>query len=465
MIYLIVIVVFLALMIGVGLFTRRSAKSVEGFFVANRSQSTFLITGSLVASIIGGSATVGLAGLGFSRGLTGIWWLLVGCIGLVILGLFLASRLRGYGLFTIPQLVARQYGERVSMISSILIVIAWIGVIAGQIIATGKILGTLGIGTPQLWMIIFTATIITYTMMGGQQADIRTDIIKAFIKFAGISAAFALVMIAAGGWDGLKIALPADSFSFPVSDKFSPADLASYVFVVGLPYVVGPDIYSKIFCARDGKVAKTSAIWAAIIVAIFAVMITLLGMGAAALYPGIAPEQAFPVMIKELFPPVVGAIILAALVSATMAAADSCVLSASTIFTVDIVKKLKPGMSEQNTLVLARWAIVLFAVLSLLLAIYLNGVISSLLFAYTIFTAGVIVPTLAGFFKDKLRLTWAGAMASIIGGGVTGLISKLAAVKYLDLGALIISAALLFIVSYIHLYLQRRNRSQGSQKA
>jgi len=459
MIYLIVIIVFLALMIGVGFFTRRSAKSIEGFFVANRNQSTFFITGSLVASIIGGSATIGMAGLGFSRGLTGIWWLLVGSLGLLVLGLLLASKLRGYGLFTIPQLVARQYGERVSMVSSILIVIAWIGVIAGQIIATGKILGILEIGSPQLWMIVFTATIIIYTMMGGQQADIFTDIFKAFIKFAGIAAGFVIIMIAAGGWQGLQHALPADNFSFPISEKFGPLDLTSYIFVVGLPYVVGPDIYSKIFCARDGKTARHSAIWAASIVAIFAVMITLVGMGAAALFPGISPEQAFPTMIKELFPPVIGAVILAALVSATMAAADSCVLSASTIFTVDIVKKLKPGMSERHTLALARGAIVMFGLLSLALALYLNGVISSLLFAYTIFTAGVIIPTLAGFFKERLKLTWAGAMASVIGGGIAGLISKLAAVKYLDLGALVISAVLLFAVSYIHLRVTRHNKS------
>jgi solute:Na+ symporter, SSS family len=461
MIYLIVIIVFLALMIGVGFLTRGSARSIEGFFIANRSQSTLFITGSLVASIIGGSATVGMAGLGFSRGLTGIWWLLVGSLGLVILGLFLAARLRGCGLFTIPQLVSRQYGERVSMVSSILIVVAWIGVIAGQIIATGKILSILDVGTPQIWMIVFTVTIVIYTIMGGQQADITTDIVKAFIKFAGIAAGFVLIMIAAGGWDGLKAALPPDNFSFPMSDKFGPPDLASYVFVVGLPYIVGPDIYSKIFCARDGKTARNSALWAAAIVAVFAVMITLVGMGASALFPDIAPEQAFPVMIKELFPPVIGAIILAALVSATMAAADSCVLSASTIFTVDIVKKLKPSMTERQTLVLARWAIVMFAVLSLLLALYLNGVISSLLFAYTIFTAGVIIPTLAGFFKDRLRLTWAGAMASIIGGGIAGLISKLIGVKYLDLGALVISAVLLFAVSYIHLRIQKSRRGEA----
>ena len=99
---------------------------------------------------------------------------------------------------------------------------------------------------------------------------------------------------------------------------------------------------------------------------------------------------------------------------------------------------------------IARLGIVFFGALSLLLALFLGGVINALLFAYTVFTAGVIVPTLAGFYKNKLRLTWVGAIAAIIGGGAVGLISKLAAIKYLDLGALFISVVLLFAVSFIH---------------
>jgi len=445
-------------MIAVGFFSRRFAKNAEGFFVANRNMSTFFITGSLVASIIGGSATVGMAGLGFTRGLTGIWWLLVGSIGLMVLGFFLAAKIRGTALFTIPQLIEKYYNGRVALVASILIVIAWIGVIAGQIIATGKILSILEIGDTRLWMIIFTVTFVSYTLMGGQQADIGTDIIKAFIKFAGIAAAFIVLLIAIGGWDGLKTSLPADNLSFPLSSKFELPDLVSYLFLVGLMYVVGPDIYSKIFCSRDEKVARRSALWAALIVAVFAVMITIVGMGASVLFPDIAPEQAFPTMIKQLFPPVLGGIVLAALVSATMAAADTCVMSASTILSCDIIKKIKPSLTDNQLLVIARWAVVVFGLLSLLLALFLNGVISALLFAYTIFTAGVIVPTLAGFYKDKLKVTWMGAMAAIIGGGTVGLISKLLMIKYLDLGALAISTILLFAVSFIHRKLSNNNQ-------
>jgi SSS family solute:Na+ symporter len=88
-------------------------------------------------------------------------------------------------------------------------------------------------------------------------------------------------------------------------------------------------------------------------------------------------------------------------------------------------------------------------ILSLLLALTLKGVISALLFAYTVYTCGVILPVLAGFYRHKLKVTPMGALAAIIGGGGMALISKLFGIKYLDLGGLLASGVLLFAVSFI----------------
>jgi SSS family solute:Na+ symporter len=76
-------------------------------------------------------------------------------------------------------------------------------------------------------------------------------------------------------------------------------------------------------------------------------------------------------------------------------------------------------------------------------------VISALLFAYTIYTCGLILPVLAGFYRDKLRVTPMGALAAIIGGGGIALVSKIFGIKYLDLGGLLASGVLLFAVSFI----------------
>jgi SSS family solute:Na+ symporter len=447
---LIIIALYFLVMLAIGMASRRKARGPDDFFVAGRKSSSPFVAGSLLATIVGGSATIGMAGLGFKQGLTGAWWLLVGSIGLVFLGLFLAKKVRRLALYTLPELVAKQYDRRMALASSILIVVAWIGIVAAQIIAAGQILGILGAGSPTLWMVIFTAVFVTYTVLGGQHAIIRTDVLQSVIIFIGIVAGSALLVTRLGGWEGLQSSLPAGQFAFPLSPQFDGAALVTLLLVVGLPYVVGPDMYSRIFCARDDRVARTATLWTALLLIPLAFAIAFIGMGAAAMFPDIAPEQAFPTVIRELFSPLVSGIVLAALLCAVMSSADTTLLSASTILTIDIMGRFQPTASQSAILPRSRWAIVLLGICSLVVALMLKGVISALLFAYTIYASGVIIPVLAGFFKDRLKVNSTGALAALIGGGSVGLLSKLLNIKYLDLGALLVSALLLFLVSYIH---------------
>jgi SSS family solute:Na+ symporter len=456
MLGLIVVAIYFAAMIAIGLVSRRRAMGSDNFFVAGRSGSSLFITGSLLATIIGGSAIMVTSSLGFTRGLSGAWWLLVGSVGLIALGIFLAKKVREFGLYTLPELVEKQYNRWVALAGSILIVVAWIGVIGAQIIAAGSIMSVLGIGDPRLWMIIFTAIFIVYNILGGQHAILRTDTLQTVIIFAGIFGALALVFIRFGGWSGLTSALPPERFNFLTGPGFGGYDFINLLLLVGLTYVVGPDMYSRLFCARDTGTARKSVFWAALLIIPFALAITIIGMGASALFPDIASNQAFPMVIKEVLSPVWGSIVLAALLCAFMSSADTCLMTASTILSVDIVGKFKPSLNQGQILSISRWGIVVLGAASLVLALYLADIVTAILFAFTVYTAGLILPVLAGFYKDKLKVTPAGALAAIIGGGGVALVSKLLAIKYLDLGGLLISGILLFLVSFI----DNRTRSQ-----
>ncbi|MFC1919004.1 sodium:solute symporter, partial [Chloroflexota bacterium] len=449
MLELIIIAVYFLAVIAVGVISRRRARGADDFFVAGRRGSSLLITGSLLATIVGGSAIMVTSKLGFTQGLTGIWWLLVGSIGLAVMGIFLAKKVREFGLYTLPEMVERQYDGRVALASSILIVIAWIGVIGAQVIAAGSIMGILGIGSPQLWMVIFTGVFVVYTVLGGQHAILRTDTLQTIIIFAGIFGGLALLMPHLGGISGLMNSLPSEQFAFPLSPGFDGYALTSLLLLVGLTYVVGPDMYSRLFCAKDSKVARTSAIWTALLIIPVAIGITLIGMGASALFPDISPGQALPMVIKEVFPPFLGGIVLAALLCAFMSSADTTLLTASTILTVDIVGKIKPSLSQGKMLALSRCGIVILGVVSLILALYMGDIVSTILFAYTVYTGGLIMPVLAGFYKNRLKVTPMGALVSIVGGGSLALVSKLFGIKYLDLGSLLFSLLLLFVVSLI----------------
>ncbi len=449
----IIILYFLAI-VGIGLWSKRKTSGQDGFYVASRQGTTFLITGSLLATAVGGSATVGMAGLGFEQGLTGAWWLLVGSIGLLISGFFFARKVRRVALYTLPELIEKQYGSRVALVASILIVIAWTGVVAGQIVAAGRVLSILGMGTAIFWMIIFTVVFVTYACLGGQLSIIRTDVFQAAILFAGIFIALALVFSWVGGMGGLRVSLPPEYFSFPLSPEFNGKMLASLLILVGATYVVGPDMYTRLFCAREEKTAQRSALLAAFLFIPLAFAIALIGMGAKVLYPGISAEQAFPQVIAGVLSPGLSGLMLAALVAALMSSADTCLLSQSVILTEDIIKRFRPSLDEKKTILLTRSSILALGLVALGLALALKSVISSLLFAYTIFTCGLVVPVIAGFYKSKLKVMPQGALAALVGGGVVGLVGKIPGLNIPfgdDLGLIgfAISVILLFGISFI----------------
>ena len=452
MLQLTIIAVYFLAIIGIGVWSKRRAGSQNGFFVAHRQGTLPFITGSLVATAIGGSALIVTSQLGYELGLPGAWWLLVGSIGLVLLGVFFARRVRGAALYTLPELVEKQYDRRVSLAAAILIVIAWIGVVAGQIVAAGIFLSILGIGSTTFWVVIFTAVVVVYAILGGQFSIIRTDVFQAPIFFIGIFIVLALVFSRVGGLEGLKASLPLGYFSFPTSPAFDWKMLLSFLILVGATYVVGPDMYSRLFCAKGEKTAQQSALLSAFLFIPLAFAITLIGMSAKVLYPQIMPAQAFPQVISGLSPGLSG-LVIAAVIAALMSSADTCLLSQSVILTEDIIKRVHPALDERKTVLLTRLSLVGLGLVALGLALILKTVYESLLFAYTVFTCGLVVPVIAGFYKDKLKVTPRGALAALIGGGIIGLLGKIPGLDIPlkgDLGLIgfAVSAMLLFGVSF-----------------
>jgi solute:Na+ symporter, SSS family len=229
--------------------------------------------------------------------------------------------------------------------------------------------------------------------------------------------------------------------------------LLSFLILVGATYVVGPDMYTRLFCAKGEETAQQSAILSAFLFIPLAFAITLIGMGARVLYPEISAEQAFPQVLSVLSPGLSG-LLFAALVAALMSSADTCLLSQAVILTEDIIKRVHPALDERRTVFLTRISLIGLGLVALGLALASKGVIESLFFAYTIFTCGLVVPVVAGFYRERLKATPRGALAALIGGGVIGLLGKIPGLDIPlkgDLGLIgfAVSAILLFGVSFL----------------
>lgn len=452
----IIIALYFAVIVSIGLYAYKKRKSSDsnGFFVAGRNGGVLLIAGSLCATFIGSSVVIGMVGSGYSMGLPGVWWLLVGAIGLVILGLFLAKKVRRAGLYTLPELVEKQYGSKAGLLASLVIAVSWIAICAAQIIAAGKVLNVLVPSWDINALMAICATVfIIYTVLGGQYSIIRTDFFQFGILVVGMLVAMGMALSEAGGIGGLKAALPAGHFSFPVNDSFGWYDLVLYLVLTGSVYVVGPDMYSRLFCARDEKVARNAALSAAVVAVPIAFIIVLIGMAAAVSFPGIAPEQAFPTVIQNLLPAGLSGLVIAALLAAIMSSADTVILTTSAIVGVDIYGKAFPRADERRKLMISRIGVVVIGVFALLVAMHMKGIINTLLYSYTIFTSGIVIPVVAGFYKDKLKVNSIGAMTAIAGGGGTALVIKLLGERvqhlHLELLGFGVCAILLFSVSWL----------------
>ncbi len=417
---------YLIAMIIIGIYASKKRGGVEGFFVANRSGGLLLITGSLVATILGGSSTIGMAGLGFSKGLPGAWWLLVGCVGLAIGGGILARRVRKTGAYTLPEILGQRYGEGVRKTASIIILSSWLGIIAGQMIAAGKILSVLFPGATLICLIsIAGGVMIFYTLLGGQYSVLKTDVIQAMLILFGVILTVITGTELSGGFAMVVQRLPGDFTRFPANYEMSWSYIINLAIFVGTAYLVGPDIFSRFLSARDGRVARSAAWITAGILVFIAFGITWIGMTARVLYPGISAEQAFPHMVMNVLPGILSPLVIAALLAAVMSSADTCLLTAGVIMTSDILGKWLQGKGDQRLLIYSRFFVMIIGLVSLGIALYEQGIIKSLLLGYTVFTSGLVLPTLFALFPKYLTLSSKWVMGAVVIGGVTALCGKL----------------------------------------
>jgi len=442
-----VIVVYLLTMLTIGAWGLH-LRGLEDFHLAGRSLRKVLLIGTFCATIVGASSTIGMAGLGFSIGLPGAWWMLSGTIGMLILSLFFAEKIRSKGCYTLPELMGSFYGERTRTAASVLIAISWVGVIAVQIAAAGKVLSALFGGESTIFMIACSLVFILYTMHGGQSSVVRTDLVQLLIIITGMVILFFAALSSAGS--GLIL-----SQSFPTSAQMRSWDVLSMIIVVGSAYLVGPDMHSRLLSASSPREAKISALIAALILIPLAFVITSLGVFSRSLYPATPPEEAILSLLTALLSPGMGGLVAAALLAAFMSSADTSLMTVTSILTFDIYRKARPKASPAHLLNISRIAVMLIGASALLLAISMPGIIKTLLIAYTVFTSGLLLPTVAGFYKERLGLTPGGALSSLVGGGTTAIFLGQ---RYPLLG-MAVSMALLLAVSYLErLHAERKRK-------
>ena len=425
----IALIVYLIFLILIAVRSARHVKDIPDFFVARKGASAKAVAGSLVATILGGSAVIGAIDSGARLGGAATWFMLVGALGLLALIPF-AGRAYQHGKYALPDLVENLYGKGPRLVASLVIPVAWTGIVAAQIIAAAKLLMTFTTLGYTAAAIIAAAVFTGYTLAGGQLSILRTDFLQACLIILGLAvlAGFALF-----GGDSANAAPSLSAIlqgapSFPFNTNFSPLDLFLLILTYGTTYTAGPDIFSRVFCARDTVTAKKAIAMAALTLIPVAFIIGFLAVYGVSLDD--AQGARITAIANQVLPQPLIPLIALALLSVVLSSADTTLLSSSVIICRLFDVREIPACAGMTTkgagmtpLTKARIIILLNGVVALLLALVFTDIIGTLLLALAVYAGAFTVPILWGLLGLKAKPKF--VAVAIVAGGILALAGKL----------------------------------------
>jgi SSS family transporter len=428
------VVLYLLGTLGLGVWAGTRIKNTADFAVAGRSLPLIMVVTTTFATWFGAETVMGIPAK-FVQG--GLGALVEDPFGagtcLILVGLFFAARLYKMNLLTIGDYYRARYGKGIEVFCSAAIILSYLGWVAAQITALGLVFSVLtgGAMSETAGMIVGTLAVLIYVVVGGFLAVAITDFIQMFVLVIGLSIIAAFASQLAGG-TGVVLHMAKYNHLWQLLPEAKFTDVAFFVgsaVTMMLGSIPQQDVYQRVMSAKSAPIARAGAVIGGIsyilfaFVPMFIVVCAVIVMGDDAMALAKSDYQrVLPTFVMTKMPLVMQILFFGALLSAIKSTSSATLLAPSTSFTENILKNLRPGMSDRQQLLAMRVTIVVFAAMVLAYAIAMKGtsiydLVSS---AYQVTLVGAFVPLVMGLYWK--RATTQGAILSLAAGIATWIV-------------------------------------------
>ena len=419
------VVLYLLGTLALGVWAGSRIKNTSDFAVAGRSLPLIMVITTTFATWFGAETVMGVPARFVQGGLNAIIEDPFGAgTCLILVGLFFATKLYKLNLLTIGDYYRQRYGKGIEIFCSVAIILSYLGWVAAQITALGLVFSVLtgGAMSPALGMVIGTLAVLIYVVVGGFLAVALTDFIQMIVLVVGMSIiAFFAADLAGGADKVLGMAQQANLWRLLPEPEFK-----DIVFFIGAAITMmfgsipQQDVFQRVMSAKDAPTARAGAVIGGASYILFGFVPMFIVAAAVVVMGNNAMEiarndyqQLLPTFVMTKMPLIMQILFFGALLSAIKSTSSATLLAPSTSFTENILKNLRPGMSDRQQLLAMRITIVIFAALVLLYAIAMEGtsiyeLVSS---AYQVTLVAAFVPLVMGLYWK--RATTQGAIFSI----------------------------------------------------
>ena len=448
MLYFWAILIYLLILIGVGAIRSRGVKTQTDFMVAGRKLPAAVLVGTLLATWIGSGSIIASAGLSYNKGFAALWFDAGVWVAIIVL-YFVAARARKLAQFTVPDILEIRYSKAARILGSLTTIIAYTAIVSYQFKAGGMVLNMVT-GIPTEQGIILTAVfVIAYTALAGMISVAYTDVVNGVVLLLGFIIGFPFLLKLAGGWGNVVATLPADRFQ--VLGTMTIWEALGYSLPTMLLLLGESNMYQRFFSAKDERAAKVSVLgWISGTIFVETLIVVLAIIGSS-IFIGINPESVILHSVRHGLSPVIGCVLLAAIVAVIVSTADSFLLVPSTNIMRDIYQRfINPNVSQKRMVLYSRIVVIVLGIVAFVQVRFFTTVLAMALYAYTMYGVGITPATLAAFFWK--RATPAGGVCSIASGMVTTIVWELLKKPFevpTVYPALILSVSSLIIISLL----------------
>ena len=405
-----IIGIYVIILMVIGLLDYKKIRDFDDYVVAGKKQKLVFVYLSLMATMIGASATIGIADRVVQIGFPAFWWLGVGAVGLILQSVLISKKVRALDAKTLPDVANKTVGKGGKTLLGAIIAVSWVGIIAAQFVSITKIISIFmsDVNTKTI-LIVISVIVVLYTVIGGQLSVVKTDSIQSIIIGIGIIFTFVYIMFFTES-DNSFIKNNTEL----LNDSFNAMDLFNLLMITGGTYFIGPDIISRNLMSKDGKVAKKAALLSGISIAVYGVIVSLIGLWAVNNITDMGSANPLIYIMNNILPKPVAILLCLALISTLLSTADTCLINAASIIEYDLLKRDK--IKE------IRGIVAVLGIASLIIALYKTDIIGLLTGTYSIYAPGVVFPlTVAVMAHNKRKICKPLWYLSVIFGGSFGI--------------------------------------------
>ena len=421
------IAAYLLVSVGIGLYAARRVNSTADYAVAGRNLPLYMVVATTFATWFGSELVLGVSAQFVQDGLNGVVEDPFGAgMCLVLVGLFFAYRLYQKNLITIGDYYRLRFGRTIEMACSVIIIFSYLGWVAAQVTALGLVFNLLTQGAMSMTagMVLGMLIVLIYTLYGGMWSVALTDLVQMTVICLGLLAIAWVAADLAGGSDKvIGYAVSEGKLQFLPQDADAKTWLffISGLFTMMLGSIPQQDVFQRVMSSKNGTVATLGPIIGGSLYIAFAFIPMFVVTAAVLVMPDVTrtllaedPQKILPTLVMEHMPLAVQIAFFGALLSAIMSTASATMLAPSTAFVENVLRNVRPGMSDAQTLRAMRVSVMVFTVCVLVYAITMqdSSIYEMVSGAYQVPLVGAFTPLVFGLYWK--RATTQGALSAVV---------------------------------------------------